>query len=110
MARIGAIVGHPVPCIIGGNTAPIVDIMLETGTGYLVCPFETDQPAFMRKVWDRPDVRVRVNADMRIISRGTWHESLPKQTVCTISSKTAQMSAWAPAPSPTKRPQKTSVN
>jgi len=74
MARIGRIVSHPVPCIIGGNTEPIVQIMLETGTGYLVCPFETDQPAFMRKLWGRTDVRVRVNADMRIVSRGTWDE------------------------------------
>lgn len=76
MRRMGEIVGHPIPCIIGGNTAPIVEIMLETGTGYLVCPFETDQEAFMRKVWDRTDVRVRVNADMRIVSSGTWDEML----------------------------------
>lgn len=74
MARMGQIVGHPIPCIIGGNTEPIVDIMLETGTGYLVCPFETGQRAFMRKVWNRTDVRVRINADMRIVSRGTRGE------------------------------------
>ncbi len=32
-------IGHPVPCIIGGNTAPIVEAMLETGSGYLIAPF-----------------------------------------------------------------------
>jgi len=74
MERIGRIVGHPIPCIIGGNTAPIVEAMLETGTGYLVCPFETDQPRFLAKVRDRMDVRVRVNGDMRIVSRGTWEQ------------------------------------
>ena len=71
MARIGEVVGHPIPCIIGGDTTPIVDDMLSTGTGYLACPFETDQEAFMRKVWDRTDVRIRVNSDVELISRGT---------------------------------------
>ena len=74
MARIGEVVGHPVPCIIGGDTAPIVEAMLETGTGYLVCPFETDQPAFMTKVADCPEVRIRVNCDLRIISAGSHEE------------------------------------
>lgn len=72
MRRIARIVGHPVPCIIGGNTEPIVDTMLETGTGYLVCPFETDQAKFLAKVWERTDVRIRVNGDLRVISCGTW--------------------------------------
>jgi len=71
MARIGEVVGHAIPCIIGGDTEPIVEAMLETGTGYLVCPFGTDQPAFMRKVWDRTDVRIRINSDVELISRGT---------------------------------------
>lgn len=74
MQRIGEAVGHPVPCIIGGNTAPIVEAMLETGTNYLACPFETDQEAFMKKVADRPDVHIRVNSDLRIIASGTREE------------------------------------
>ena len=71
MDRIGEVVGHPIPCIIGGNTAPIVEAMLETGTGYLVAPFETDQAAFMAGVADRPDVRIRINMDLRIVASGT---------------------------------------
>ncbi len=74
MGRIGEVVGHPVPCIIGGNTAPIVDTMLETGTGYLVAPFETDQEAFMAAVDDRLDVRIRINMDLRIVASGTHAE------------------------------------
>jgi len=74
MARIGEVVGHPIPCIIGGDTEPIVEQMLATGTGYLVCPFETDQEAFMKKVWERTDVRIRVNSDVELISRGTWDQ------------------------------------
>ena len=78
MGRISEVVGHPIPCIIGGNTTPIVEAMLETGTGYLACPFETDQSAFMKKVADRTDVCIRVNCDLRIISAGT-HEEIRKE-------------------------------
>ncbi len=78
ISRIGEIVGHPIPCIIGGNTVAIVEAMLETGTGYLICPFETDQSAFMAKVAGHPDVRIRVNCDLRIISSGT-HEEIRKE-------------------------------
>ena len=28
----------------------------------------------MKKVWDRIDVRIRVNSDVRLISRGSWRE------------------------------------
>ncbi len=64
--------GHSVPCIIGGNTTPILEAMLETGTTYVVAPFETDQAAFLKKIWERTDIRVRVNSDVEIISRGPW--------------------------------------
>ena len=72
LTGMAKVLGHPVPCIIGGNTAPILDAMLETGTGYVVAPYETDQKAFMKKIWDRTDIRVRVNSDVEIISRGPW--------------------------------------
>lgn len=66
------VLGHPVPCIIGGDTAPILEAILETGTSYVVAPYETDQRVFMAKIWDRTDVRVRVNTDVEIVSRGPW--------------------------------------
>ena len=72
LTGMAAALGHPVPCIIGGDTTPILDAILETGTSYVVAPYETDQQAFMKKIWDRTDVRVRVNSDVEIISRGTW--------------------------------------
>ena len=65
------IIGRPIPCVIGGNTTPIVEAMLETGTNYLVCPFETTQDAFLKKVEQRLDVQIRINADLRIIASGT---------------------------------------
>jgi len=70
MERTGAVVGHPVPCIIGGDTVAILDAMLETGTGYVCCPAETDQRKFMEKMQARPDVMVRINMDPRGITAG----------------------------------------
>jgi uroporphyrinogen decarboxylase len=63
MEETSAVVGHPVPCIIGGNTLPILDYILETGTGYLCCPGKTDQKMFMEKMRAHPDVTVRINMD-----------------------------------------------
>ena len=74
LQRIAQVMGHPVPCVIGGDTEPILDAMLETGSTFLVCPFETDQEAFMRKIWNRTDVRIRVNMDLEIIARGSWDQ------------------------------------
>ncbi|MFZ2145642.1 MAG: uroporphyrinogen decarboxylase family protein [Sedimentisphaerales bacterium] len=63
MEETSAIVGHPVPCIIGGNTLPILDYILQTGTGYVCCPAKTDQKMFMEKMRAHPDVMVRINMD-----------------------------------------------
>ena len=72
LQQAAEVVGHPVPCIIGGNTTPILESLLETGTGYVICPIETDQEAFMRTIWDRTDVLVRVNTSAEVMVRGTW--------------------------------------
>jgi len=62
-------VGHPVPCIMGGNTYPIVDDLLATGTSYLVCNVETDQAAFVARVWQtHPHVKIRVNLDPAVVA------------------------------------------
>jgi len=74
LAEAAVVVGHPVPCIIGGDTTPILEAILETGTGYVICPIETDQEAFMRKIWDQSDVLVRVNTSAEVMVRGTWPE------------------------------------
>ncbi|MGC8887923.1 MAG: uroporphyrinogen decarboxylase family protein [Verrucomicrobiia bacterium] len=57
-----------VPCIMGGNTYPVLDDILSTGTNYLVCNPETDQAAFVKKVaLVAPDVKVRVNMRSDIV-------------------------------------------
>ena len=61
MEEVSRVVGHPVPCIVGGDTLPILDSILKTGTGYVICPWETDQPGFMERMIEHPGVMVRVN-------------------------------------------------
>ncbi|MEI6165724.1 MAG: uroporphyrinogen decarboxylase family protein [bacterium] len=65
------VLGHPVPCVVGGDTLPILEQILATGTNYVVCPFETDQPAFMKAMGHYPEVMVRINMSPSIVSGGT---------------------------------------
>lgn len=74
MKRVGEAVNHPVPCIIGGDTTPILDEILSTGTGFVICPAETDQEAFMAKFGDRSDVNVRINLDPSTVAYGSKKE------------------------------------
>jgi uroporphyrinogen-III decarboxylase len=62
-------VGHPVPCIMGGNTYPVLPDLLSTGTGFLVCNVETSQRAFVEDVCcTHPHVKVRVNMDAGVVA------------------------------------------
>lgn len=62
--------GRPVPCIIGGNTLPVLDSILNTGCGYAICPYETDQVSFMQHMKAYPDVMVRINTDPYVFAAG----------------------------------------
>lgn len=69
MTLTASIAGHPVPCIMGGNTYLILDGILSTGTGYVVCNVETNQQAFVDRVCaSHPEVNVRINMDPRIVA------------------------------------------
>lgn len=70
--QFAEIVGHPVAFVMGGNTVPILDYLLEMGCGYVCCPVESDQVAFMAKMKAYPNVMARVNMDHRIVAGGTW--------------------------------------
>ena len=76
LTQMGRIMGHPIACLMGGDTVRILDELLETGSPSLVCPYETDQAAFVKKLWDRPDILVRVNLHSGLVARGTWDELL----------------------------------
>jgi uroporphyrinogen decarboxylase len=68
MEQTSGLVRHPVPCIMGGDTLPILDHLLATGTGYVCCPAETNQQGFMEKMKSCPQVKVRINMDPRPIT------------------------------------------
>jgi uroporphyrinogen decarboxylase len=69
MTLAGECVGHPVPCIMGGNTCPILDDILATGTNFVVTNVETDQAAFVaRLARTHPHVRVRINMDAGVVA------------------------------------------
>jgi uroporphyrinogen decarboxylase len=63
MGKTSGLVSHLVPCIMGGDTLPILDHLLVTGTGYVCCPAETNQRGFMEKMKSHPEVKVRINMD-----------------------------------------------
>ena len=72
--RVSSSLGRSIPCILGGDTTPVLDCILQTGARYVICPSETDQKAFMEKMRARPDVAVRINMRPDIIAGGTWDE------------------------------------
>lgn len=74
LGGMAKVLGHGVPCIMGGNTTPILDAILETGTNFVIAPFETDQQAFVKKIWARTDVRLRVNTSPQTIAHGSWEQ------------------------------------
>lgn len=59
---------HDMPCIIGGDTAVILDSLLETGSKYVICPAETDQQRFLDRVGPNSDVEVRINMNPGVFS------------------------------------------
>jgi uroporphyrinogen-III decarboxylase len=76
LAQASEIMGVPVPCIMGGDTTPILPDLLSTGTRYVICPApgETDQVVFMKIMREHPEVTVRINMAPEITARGEWSE------------------------------------
>ncbi len=56
------------PLILGGDTVNILEDLLETGTGYVICPAETDREAFMEIMKKYPSVAVRMNTPARLFA------------------------------------------
>jgi uroporphyrinogen-III decarboxylase len=56
------------PLILGGDTLSILEDLLRTGTGYLICPAETDREAFMEVMKKYPSVTVRMNTPARLFA------------------------------------------
>lgn len=70
MGGVADVMGRPVPCIIGGDTCPIIPEMLATGTRFLICPAETDRVRFLERMRAHSEVTVRVNLPTHVYTRG----------------------------------------
>ncbi|NCO39246.1 MAG: hypothetical protein COZ06_34350 [Armatimonadetes bacterium CG_4_10_14_3_um_filter_66_18] len=71
VAGVEETTGQRLPCIIGGNTEPILGDILSTGASFVICPAETDKYAFMRELGDRTEVQVRINLHPLLVARGS---------------------------------------
>lgn len=69
LARVSEVAGRALPCIIGGDTHAIIPEMMETGTGFVICPAETDRVVFVEKMKAYPDVKVRVNLAPEVVAQ-----------------------------------------
>lgn len=76
LVRVSEVAGRPLPCIVGGDTEPILEDILSTGTDFVICPAETDPEAFLARLGKRPEVQVRINLDPRTVAFGSPSEIL----------------------------------
>jgi uroporphyrinogen-III decarboxylase len=90
MHGVAEILGHPVPCIIGGNTLDIIPYMLETGTNFLICPAEADRRAFLKAMEAHPQVKVRVNMPAEVTIHG------PKARIAATVDEIVSLAAGRP--------------
>jgi len=74
LREVAAEAGRALPCIIGGDTAPIIADIMATGTDFVICPAETDRAEFLERMRKYPDAKVRVNLDPRVYASGTPDE------------------------------------
>jgi hypothetical protein len=67
----GRLSGDFPPLILGGDTARILPSILKTGTGYVICPPETDGTKFMGIISSHPEVVVRINVRPGLFASGS---------------------------------------
>lgn len=75
ISRGSSAAGQPLGCVIGGNTEPIIDMIVEAGANYVICPRGTNQQGFMNRMQYHPGVKVRVNMNPGVFNAG------PRETV-----------------------------
>ena len=69
ITELNDITGSKAAFILGGDTAPISREIFQLGAGFLICPSETDQDAFLQN-WKDNDVTIRINMDAAILASG----------------------------------------
>jgi uroporphyrinogen-III decarboxylase len=68
VSGVRSLMNESPPLILGGDTVSILEGLLETGTGYVICPAETDREAFMEVMKKHPSVVVRMNTPARLFA------------------------------------------
>lgn len=76
LTEIVTALSGPVQLIIGGNTLPILQPMVDTGADYLICPVETNQEAFLQALAGNLKPAVRVNMDPSVFLPGRLQDAL----------------------------------
>lgn len=60
-------------CIIGGDVFPVVGEIAALDPGFLICPSETNQSAFVDFLHSRPEIAVRVNMPVTAVLDFDWN-------------------------------------
>lgn len=62
-------------CILGGDVVPVLADLLALDPGFLICPAETDQSAFVELAAAAPHIAVRVNMPVGALLTTDWEET-----------------------------------
>lgn len=57
-------ISPPPALILGGDALQVLDQLISLNPGFLICPAETDQTAFMEALRSRPEIGVRLNMNV----------------------------------------------
>lgn len=71
---VGELFAHRPSFIMGGNTFPVLAYVLACNPGFIICPGETDQAAFMEAVKTHRDLSVRINMKVETVANGSEEE------------------------------------
>ncbi len=80
--------------IMGGNTLPILDGIVDLRPSYMICPIETDQPRFVSRMVELSgEIHLRVNMRPEVFTHDSAQEALQEASrtlqlasLCKISS------------------------
>jgi uroporphyrinogen decarboxylase len=71
--QVGALGAPRIPLIIGGNTTPMLEYYLQSGSGQILCDFSADWAQF-RSACAEAGISVRRNLDPRFVHAGSPEE------------------------------------
>ncbi|OGO29699.1 MAG: hypothetical protein A2Z16_08460 [Chloroflexi bacterium RBG_16_54_18] len=71
------VLGRRPALIMGGNTLPILQQIVELRPSYMICPIETDQPAFVSRIVELTgEIHLRVNMRPEVFTQDSAQDAL----------------------------------